>query len=83
MTGLVHGDPTALVGLVADVLGETDLDDHLRLDEVFDGQRPSPAAEGDDQCLVEQPLDANRAVAGGAIGDDDGVDRGSCDFLAR
>ncbi len=46
VTGFVHGDATAFVGLVADVLGETDVDDHLRLDEVFDAQRPYARSAG-------------------------------------
>ena len=56
-------------------MGEADFDDHLRFDEVLDRQRLAPAAQRDDERLVEQPLDADRAVSRCAIGDDHRVDR--------
>ena len=69
MAGFVDGDAAALVGLIADILGETDLGDQLGFDEILEVECLAPVAQRDDQRLVEQPLDAHRRVARGAIGD--------------
>ena len=80
----VDGDAATLLGLVADVLGEADLGDQLRLDEIFDVERLAPVAKGDDQRLVEQPLDAHRAVARPCDRrSSTALTVGSCDFLSR
>ena len=44
--GFVHGDATALLGVVADVLGEPDLGDQLGLDEVVGTRSPCARRAG-------------------------------------
>ena len=69
MAGLVDGDPSAFVGVVAHVLGNPDLGDQLRRQHIAGRHRRAPVSERDDQGLVEQLLDPDRGVARAEIGD--------------
>jgi hypothetical protein len=71
----MDGDSATLVGLIADVLGEPDLHDQLRFDEILEVELLAPVAQSNNQRLVEQPLDAHRRVTRSAIGNGDSVDR--------
>ena len=74
VTGFVHGDASTLFRVVPDILGQSDLGDQLSFDQIGGAQGLAAVAQRNDEGLVEQPLDADRAVTARAVGDGDGVD---------
>ena len=69
MTGFVDGDAPAFVGVITNHLGQADLGDELCADHIGVTHCDSTVAQRLDQRLIEQPLDSNRCVAGGQVGD--------------
>jgi hypothetical protein len=69
MSGFVDRDPAPLVGVVADWVGEPDLDRELGLDHIGHRHRGTAVAQGDDQRFVEEPFDAHGGVTTRDVGD--------------
>ena len=79
----VNSHSAPLVGVIANFVRQAHVGDELCLNYVFDRHCPPTMTQRNDQCLIENSLDANGGITSGQVGDRLGGDGGRVRLLVQ